>query len=155
MLGFAARKSPMRDHPFLNAGLVAAGLAVAVALFPSAKDLEKQVREANPSAAVNYIRNQGLTGPMLNDYDFGGYLIWAAPEHRVFIDGRADVYDWAGIFPEYGRWSTLTEDPKLLLDKYHIGFCILHKGAPMGRVIPYLPGWRKTYSDNVAEVFVR
>ena len=92
---------------------------------------------------------------MLNDYGFGGYLIWALPENKVFIDGRADIFDWAGVMSEFGRWATLQDDPVQLLDKYRIRFCLLSKNAPMGRLLPYLPGWRKAYSDDVATVFVR
>jgi hypothetical protein len=106
-------------------------------------------------AAVDYIRRTGLSGPMLNDYVFGGYLIWALPEHKVFIDGRADVFDWVGVFAEYGRWATLADDPKLMLDKYHVRFCLLRRDAPIARVMPYLPGWHRAYSDEIGVVFVR
>jgi hypothetical protein len=106
-------------------------------------------------AAVDYIRRTGLSGPMLNDYVFGGYLIWALPQEKVFIDGRADVFDWTGIFPEYGRWATLAEDPKALLDKYRIRFCLFPTNSPMLHVLAYLPGWGKVYSDDVAVIYAR
>ena len=149
------RKGGEREHPILNALFLLAGAAAIVAAFPSAAALREQVQKTSPVAAVDYIRREGLTGPMLNVFVFGGYLIWAVPVHNVFIDGRADLYDWAGVFPEYGRWATLSEDPRLLLDKYGVRFCLLRKGAPLSMVVPLLPGWRKTYSDDVAEVFAR
>lgn len=155
-VAWSSRKRAMkRDHPIINAIFIFGGLAAIASAFPTAGALQDQVRRTSPVAAVDYIRRQGLSGPMLNEYVFGGYLIWALPEHKVFIDGRADVYDWAGVFPEYGRWATLEEDPALLLDKYHIRFCLLSKTSPLSMVIPYLPGWRKVYSDDVAEVFAR
>ncbi len=77
---------------------------------------------------------------MLNDYGFGGYLIWALPEQKVFIDGRADIYEWAGTFKEYGDWKSLAADPRQLLDKYHARLCILPVHEPMARMMPYLPG---------------
>jgi hypothetical protein len=91
----------------------------------------------------------------LNEYVFGDYLIWALPEHKVFIDGRGDLYDWTGIFPQFARWATLKEDPEILLNKHHIGFCILAKESPMAQVLPHLVGWRQAYSDKIAVVFVR
>lgn len=148
------RKDTEREHPVANAAMVLACLAAIVWAFPSAAALQEQ-RKTSPVAAVDYIRRQGLSGPILNEYEFGGYLIWALPEHKVFIDGRADVYDWVGVFAEYGRWATLADDPKALLDKYNIRLCLLRKTAAMSAVMPYLPGWRKVYSDNLAEVFVR
>ena len=51
---------------------------------------------------------------MLNEYVYGGYLSWALPEQKVFIDGRADVYAWTGVFEDYGAWATLREDPNRL-----------------------------------------
>ena len=31
-------------------------------------------------------------GPLFNRYDDGGFLIWFAPERRVFVDSRQDPY---------------------------------------------------------------
>jgi hypothetical protein len=91
----------------------------------------------------------------LNEYVWGGYLTWALPEHRVFIDGRADVFDWTGVLAEYGRWYTLQEDPQKLLEKYGIQFCLLRPEAPEAQVLPHLTGWRRAYRDERAVVFVR
>jgi hypothetical protein len=92
---------------------------------------------------------------MLNEYLWGGYLIWALPEQKVFIDGRADIFAWTGVLGEYGRWYTLEEDPARLLDKYGIRYCLLRANAPMARVLLYLPGWKRVYGDEVAVVFVK
>jgi hypothetical protein len=149
------RRGASRQHPIVNATMILASLAAIVWGFPTAASLEAQVRKESPVAAVDYIRQAHLPGPMLNAYEFGGYLIWALPQEKVFIDGRADVYDWAGVFAEYGRWATLSEDPNAMLDKYGVRLCILEKDAPLAQVIPHLTGWRKTYSDDVAVVFTR
>jgi hypothetical protein len=92
---------------------------------------------------------------MLNEYGFGGYLIWALPEQKVFIDGRAEVYEWTGVLDAFGRWALVQEDPHLLLDRYKVRFCILGADAPMSYVLPYLSGWSKVYSDSEAAVFAR
>jgi len=147
----ADRKS---HHPIANAIVIIGLLTVAARAIPAVGILNEQVQKGNPSGAVAYIRQAGLTGPMLNEYVFGDYLIWALPEEKVFIDGRADVYDWAGVFAEYGRWATLEEDPNILLGKYRIRLCLLSSRSPLGRVMPYL-GWRKAFSDDTASVFIR
>jgi hypothetical protein len=145
---------PKREHPIANALLVAAlGLSV-FAAYPDPTNLQQQIRKTSPTAAVDYIRHEALQGPLLNEYEFGNYLIWALPEHKVFIDGRGDVYDWTGVFPQYARWATLKEGPSTLLDRHGIRLCLLATDSPLGRVIP-LAGWRKVYSDEVATVFVR
>lgn len=144
-----------KELPIANAILIAAFVAIIAANFPRREDLERQVREKSPVAAVEFIRRAQLNGPMLNEYMFGDYLIWALPEHKVFIDGRGDVYDWTGVFAEMARWAMLKEDPELLLNRYRIGFCILAKESAMTQVLPHLAGWRQAYADKVAVVFVR
>jgi hypothetical protein len=144
-----------REHPIANGLLMAAFLVTIVFVFPGRAAIQQQIRKTSPTGAVNYIRRTGLSGPMLNQYDFGGYLIWALPEEKVFIDGRGDIFDWAGVLAEYGRWATLAEDPNILLDKYRIRLCLLSKNTAMTRVLPYLSGWKKVYSDDVSAVYVR
>ena len=92
---------------------------------------------------------------MLNDYLFGGYLIWALPEQKVFIDGRADIFEWTGVLRDYGAWILLQNDPKGMLDKYRIDYCLLRSNASMTRVMRYIPGWKAVYEDGQAVVFVK
>jgi hypothetical protein len=144
-----------REHPVANGLLLCAFMAAIVWGFPSPAGLQRQVTKQSPVGAVDYIRRARLSGPMLNEYVFGDYLIWALPEEKDFIDGRGDVFDWAGVFQEYGLWFRLQEDPRILLNKYKIRFCVISKGAPMTHVLPYLPGWRQVYADDVATVFAQ
>lgn len=144
-----------KDRPAPNLIFLA---VVALALFlgfPSRQALAEQVTNGNPVKAVAYIKSHPLSGNMLNFYSDGGYLIWAMPEHPVFIDGRADLYEWAGVLREYGEWATLQSDPNLLLNKYHIGFCLLERGSPMTFVLPLMPEWKQVYSDDSSVIFVR
>jgi len=43
-------------------------------------------------AAVEYVREHSLRGPMFNNFDIGSFLIWKLPEEKVFIDGRPEAY---------------------------------------------------------------
>jgi len=144
-----------RDRPLANAGLMAVSLFVVFLAFPNQKNLETQIEEHSPVRAVEFIRVHHFSGPMLNDWDFGGYLIWAAPEHPVFIDGRGDVFESTGVLGEFGKWAQLQTDPNTLLDKYKINFCILSRDSPMIVVLRLSPGWKEAYSDNVSAIFVR
>ncbi len=146
---------PEREHPVLNGLLLLVAAALVAGFFPTARHLEQQVAANNPVGAAEFIRRQGLQGPMLNQYHWGGYLIWALPEKKVFIDGRADIFDWTGVFSEYQAWMMLREPPTKLLDKYGIRFCVLQRGRPITFVLPYLAGWRQVYSDEISVIFVR
>ncbi len=149
------RYEPDRDRYALNAVLIAILLCIVVKVFPNRQELTQQVEKANPVKAVEYINRAQLSGNMFNDYVYGGYLIWAAPKHKVFVDGRGDVFEWSGVLEEYGKWATLGADPNVLLDKYKIGFCLLPAASPMSRVMGLLPGWTKAYSDDIAVVWAR
>jgi hypothetical protein len=92
---------------------------------------------------------------MLNSYRFGGYLIWALPEHPVFIDGRADLFEWAGVLGDFSKWATLQNDPNTLLEKYKVDFCLLERESPMVHVLRVLNGWKVIYSDDLSVIFAR
>jgi hypothetical protein len=149
------RYRPEQDRPAANLFLIACCTVVAYFAFPSRASLARQVEEYNPTKALTYIRAQHLSGPMLNEYVYGGYLIWAAPEYPVFVDGRTDIFEWTGVLSEYGRAVLLQSDPRRLLDKYHVNFCLLSETSPLKQVLPLIPGWKIVYSDNVAFVAVR
>ena len=144
-----------RDSRPGNILMMSLAAAVTIWGFPDRRSLEKQVADNNPAGAVAFIRRAGLSGPMLNDYAWGGYLLWALPEQKVFIDGRTDIFDWTGVLAEYGRWATLEEDPARLPDKYGVKYCLLRRDAPMARVLPYVSGWREVYRDGLAIIFAR
>jgi hypothetical protein len=147
------RYDARRDRWGPNAVMMALSVSLMIWAFPSRKELDLQVSKANPVRAVDFIRRSGLSGRMLNEYVFGGYLIWAAPEHPVFVDGRGDIFDWTGVLADYGKWAQLQSDPNMLLKRYRIDFCLLSRESPMVHVLPLLPGWQQVYSDDVSVIF--
>ena len=147
--------NPQQDRSLPNAVMMLAALLICFFAFPDKQNLTNQVVENSPAKAVEFIKTSQLSGNMLNDYLYGGYLIWAAPEHPVFVDGRSDVFEWTGVLEEFGDWATLQAAPRKLLDKYNIKFCVLTNQSPMVHVLPLLPEWKRAYSDNNSVVFVR
>jgi hypothetical protein len=48
--------------------------------------------------------NHHLQGPIFNDFDWGGFLIYALPEFKVTIDGRINVHGrtkWSAASARY------------------------------------------------------
>jgi len=146
---------PEKDRILPNTIFISLSLIAVLLAFPSRQNLEQQVQAHSPVKALEYVQSHQLSGPMLNDYTYGGFLIWAAPEHSVMIDGRTDIYEWSGFLQQYARWATLQEDPNLLLEKYHVNFCLLSTQSQLINVLPLLPGWKLVYSDKLAQVFVK
>ena len=103
-----------------------------------------------PSAAIARA-DIPRAGPVLNDYDFGGYLIYSgiAP----FIDGRAEVYGKDFIL-RYNRALALQDIPDFLrlLDEYRIAVTLLSPATPAVALLDRLPGWQRVYADSVAVV---
>jgi hypothetical protein len=91
---------------------------------------------------------------VLNDYAFGGYLIFAGIP--TFIDGRSELY--GGPFIErYNRGLALVDLDGFfnLLDQYKIEATLLEPNTPAVALLDRLPGWRRVYSDDVAVVHKR
>lgn len=56
--------------------------------------------------AVDFIKLKGIKGPVFNDYDFGGYLIWKLyPSNKVFIDGRLVEYGAGFVEQSFYFWK--------------------------------------------------
>jgi hypothetical protein len=144
-----------KDRMLPNAVVILVVLAAVVLAFPSRQNLEAQVEALSPVKAVAYIKANHMAGPMLNEYLFGGYLIWAAPEYPVMMDGRTDLYEWSGFLGEYGNWALRQSDPNLLLNKYGVNFCLLSSTSQTVQILSQLRGWKQVYSDNNSVIFVR
>jgi hypothetical protein len=144
-----------RDRPIPNAVLIVATLLIIFRTLPSHANLTTQVEENSPVKAVEFIKTHHISGPMLNEWVDGGYLIWAMPEHPDFIDGRADVFEWTGVLAEFQNWTQLQSDPNVLLDKYRIGFCLLNRHSPMATVMSLLKNWQMAYQDDHSVIFTR
>ncbi|MGH9496875.1 MAG: hypothetical protein ACRD3B_17900, partial [Candidatus Sulfotelmatobacter sp.] len=145
-----------RDKYVVNAVLMAGVLAAMVHYFPSKAFLDEKVAENFPSRAVEYIKQHPTPGPMFNNYGFGGYLIWSlGPEHKVFIDGRSEVYEKAGVLADYYYIMQIRPGALTLLRNYGIQSCLIERETPLATVLASLPDWHKVYSDNATVLFVR
>lgn len=158
----AARDAEALDRIFAAFALPARrrAVAVAVALAVSMIGAVLQAGHFSPAAAsspeiaVDAAIRGGASGPVLNSYNFGGYLIYRGIP--VFIDGRSDMYG-DGLLKRYINAVGLADTDALetLLADYRIGWTLLETGAPAVALLDHLPGWRRVYSDELAVVHVR
>jgi hypothetical protein len=145
-----------KDQFVLNAALLAMIAVGLVVFFPSDRKLERLAEKRFPLKAVEYLRSHPVRGPMLNEYLFGGYMIWAlSPKHKVFIDGRADIYEYAGVLTDYLSIVRLEPRTLALLRTYGIESCLIQRKAPLATLLAALPDWEQVYADDVSVLFVR
>jgi hypothetical protein len=118
--------------------------------------LRNDVMPPNKISPANAIRSAGLNkiGPLLNDYDFGGYLDFV--DIPPFIDGRGELYGGAYLLRHH-RALSLENLPDLLqlLDEYRISATLLTPSTPAVVLLDRLPNWQRVYTDDVAVVHVR
>jgi hypothetical protein len=144
------------DKFAINAVLILAALAALAWYLPSQVALQKQIAEVFPVQAVDYMKRHPVPGRMFNEYFFGGYLVWElAPEHKVFIDGRGDVYEPAGVFPDYMDIMGLKPDALALLRGYRIDSCLILQDSPLATLLTANPNWKRVYQDKLSVIFVR
>jgi hypothetical protein len=111
--------------------------------------------EQLPVYATTFIREQGLKGPMFNDYNFGGYLLWKAwPDLPVFIDGRTEVYR-GPVLETYLRVINGAPDWEVILRRYEIAFCVVRPNRPVARLLLSSAEWDLVYFDYNSVIFVR
>jgi hypothetical protein len=97
--------------------------AVAVLLSLQAQDLARAWPNVgwglmpDALAAEQFFSHEGLTGPIFNNYDVGGYLIFGLfPRERVYVDNRPEAYSESFFQNEYiapqedeNAWRALDE----------------------------------------------
>ena len=120
-----------------------------------------------PSGAADFLLAHHVTGPILNSWEKGGYLMWRLwPQERVFIDGRTLNESVFGDYQRMIQYSPAVGGPsgRELLDRYGIQAIVLNgfeanSGEPyMLPVIlsnPAQTEWKLVYQDSQATVFLR
>jgi len=133
-----------------------ATVAAAPLLFALSKvdnvHLESKLAAAMPVHAAEFVKSRNLKGPLFNDYDWGGYLMWN-PGLPVSIDGRAALDGDALIARSIATWNGLPgwdRNPELRKAQLVIG----PVDAPLNQLLRFNSHFELAYQDNVAAVFV-
>ena len=135
-------------------GAVVVGLiAVALAAFFVHAPLVRKPDAYTPSAALNFAAAHDLTGPVFNDYGFGGYLIFSGI--KPFIDGRTDMYGDAFVKRYVEATRGVTGELPAMLDQYHATWTLFAAKSPAVTLMDHLTGWKRVYADDTAVIHVR
>lgn len=116
--------------------------------------LVRDVRPLPRTTPETAVANISPAERVLNDYAFGGYLIFNGIPS--FIDGRSELYGGRFI-DRYNRGLALSDlnDFLKLLDDYKIDATLLEPNTPAVALLDRLPDWHRVYSDNGAVLHKR
>ena len=137
-----------RSIPAAAAGV----LLVFVAIFRLSMPIVRTDDITSPVSALRYLPARIRQAPVLNDYAFGGYLIFAGI--KPFIDSRAELYG-DSFLREYAR--IVRPDRAALaetLAAHRVAWTIFAPGNPAVHELDRL-GWRRIHADQWAVVHVR
>jgi hypothetical protein len=90
----------------------------------------------------------------LSDVNWGGYLIWNAPQIPVFADTRGDIFDHYGVLADYMALINI-RSPLEMLNKYDIRYVFFPNDAPLTYLLRVTPGWKVDYENGQAVLFER
>ncbi len=116
--------------------------------------VEMSVAGKFPVGAARYVAQHRLPGPLYNDFNDGGYLIWALPDYKVAMDGRTNVHGDQRVEESSRVWRALPEwasDPDLKAARTIIAL----REAPLTSLLKTQPEYRIVYEDTQYLVFER
>ena len=107
-----------------------------------------------PVAAFQAATTAGVSGPVYNDYDFGGFLI--ANGVKTFVDGRTDQLFLGDFLPTLAKAVAASDDTAFgaLLQRYHVTWALVRTHSDDATHLARMPGWTTIHDDAVAAVFV-
>jgi hypothetical protein len=144
-----------KDKYVLNFAIMATAVFAMAWYFPSSADLEQKLAAQFPVRAVNFLRAHPVPGPMFNNYGYGGYMVKNFPEQKVFLDGRGELYELAGVFGQYMQIDGLGPAGFPLLKSYGIRLCVLDKAEPLAVALSAHPDWKSIYTDDKSVILVK
>jgi hypothetical protein len=107
-----------------------------------------------PVAVVRRARAEHVNGRIYNDYTWGGYLIYAWPEQKVFIDGGTDFYGPAltRTWTMIGQLQPFWRDS---LQRFGVDLALVPPGSAFAHELLREPGWRLRDCDATAVLLQR
>ena len=147
-------KSDRRLALLLTIALLAPLFAFAYKLKVTVYSTPTQYSLRVPVKAVEYLNQNGIGGNTFTQPNvWGGYLIWAAPNNRVYIDGR-DAYpdtfvkDFVDIISGKVDW-------RARFNEREVQIVLIEPKTFLARELAESSEWEKVYEDDMSLAFRR
>ncbi|MFH0852143.1 MAG: hypothetical protein V1845_00855 [bacterium] len=109
-----------------------------------------------PYAATQFLSASHLplsTNRLLNEYNWGGYILWQLPKTKVFIDGRMPHWQLPDrhIFLDYQILQAAKDikSTNALIKKYDLNLALIRRDSPLALRLKSA-GWQNIYQDATA-----
>ena len=115
-------------------------------------NLNTRMAQTMPVKALDIVQQRGYTGPLYNNFDWGGYLIWKL-RMPVSIDGRAALHGDQRIDRSVATWNAQPDwakDPQLA----SAGLVVAPVTAPLTQLLRNDPRFQLAFEDKLAAVFI-
>ncbi len=141
---FAQGRTPSRSYPSALAPAFAAllwlGAFASIATADPRPDLAPY-----PAAALGALRSS--SGVVLNEYDWGGWLIWNAPDRLDFVDGRLYPFTSIGVMDAYRRALAALPGWRGVIDRWGVRQALLRPDRALVQALRD-EGWRTLAEDR-------
>jgi hypothetical protein len=109
-----------------------------------------------PLGAVNYIKENTLSGSILTEFSWGEYLMWDLyPQCLVSLDGRYEQVYLENISREYFDFLFARAGWKQFLEKYPPDMILLPSRLKIHSLVYADQRWQKVYADKGSVLFVK
>lgn len=150
---------PKKDRPRgRQVAKIAALVLVAVTLvLPVIETVAKSgASRGYPAHAVQYLTDHPCRGNLFNSYNYGGYLIWQLPSHKVYIDGRMPSWEHeTGTYmKDYNKVLSDEVFRAQQFEKYGITCVLIEKDTDMFRQLKD-QGWQIKAEDSTSNLLIK
>ena len=118
--------------------------------------------EERNDVSTKFFIEQNIKGPVFNNYDIGGYLIfYLYPRERVFVDNRPEAYPVSFFQDVYIPMQENDEIWQKELSQYKFNSIVFsyHDATPWGQAFLFArikdPDWAPVFVDSRVLIFLR
>jgi hypothetical protein len=141
---FAGDESRSRQRPLVNGAIMSIASVTAVAIVAFAYRFQIDHLRWTPLPQASLQALQQCPANLYNRYDEGGYLIWFARDHLVFLDGRQDPYPPSLVHEQLRTEKSGDYAPTFA--RYNIHCAYLPVSSPVAARLS-TDGWKDLYRD--------
>lgn len=107
-----------------------------------------------PVSAVKIMKENGMAGNVMNEYDWGGYIHWEIPQIKIFVDGRSDTVYPKSTTDEWTLFINGREGWSKVPDRYGADVILIRTQQEVNKALQGSGRWKIIYFDNISSLYV-